>query len=177
MTPASPPVDKEDKKSKFCPSPEELELDIAYGFNLNIDPTCLKKLSFPQQYEFYVSQLEKLRHSDIELVTYPELSHKGKLHLHGYIKFKSYLAIAEFYFQLCFFPHHIYIHTIEDYDKREIYMTKSQHIMKPLCDKYQKAYKIHTKVPEEIAEIVQALKPKTYNKNKKYRKNFSLDNI
>lgn len=136
-------------KSKFSPSPQDIKLGEPYGFNLNIDPKLLYKKSFPEQYQFYVKKLQELQHTQVKIGVYPEISSKGKLHLHGYIWFYSNLAIAEFYFNLLLYPYNLYIHEISEYESRYKYCLKSQHIMQPLCEKYNLPYqiKIHPKPP------------------------------
>lgn len=146
-------------KSKFSPSPETIKLNTTYGFNLNIDEKLLYRKSFPQQYEIYLLKLQELQHSQVKIVCYPEISKKGKLHLHGYIVFYTNLSISEFYLQLLNYPHHLYIHEINDYDAREIYILKSEFIMRPLCEKYNKPYKIKIH-PKTIAPILKSFYPK-----------------
>lgn len=143
-----------DKKSKYVPSPEDIKLGTAYGFNLNLAPSVLKGQVFGTQYDCYVKRLKYFRHPDIELQVYPEISHQGKLHVHGIIVFNSYLSVSEFYLKLLEYPHHLYIHTIEDTNKRREYMLKSERIMRPLCDKWFKKYVIQIKMPKVKAPIL-----------------------
>lgn len=131
------------------PTPEEILLNKTYSFTLSLDDTCLMHKhapkSFPEQYKIYQQKLNLIRHSKIEIITYPEISRNGRLHLHGTIKFLTYLSISEFYLQFLNYPYSIEIDSIDDNKIWDEYILKSKHIMKPLCDKYYLDYRIQTK--------------------------------
>lgn len=130
--------------------PEDIAVNRLYTFNLSLDDTCLMDKhgpkSFSQQYEVYMLKLASLRHSDIIITCVPEISKAGRLHVHGVIKFNTNVSIAEFYLQLLGYPYAIEIDSIEDIDIWYTYAYKSSHIIKPLCQKYNKPYEIEISI-------------------------------
>lgn len=126
--------------------PEDVNIAQQYTFSLSLDNDTLcdkhKPKSFPQQYEIYISKLTALIQKNIVIVCYPEISKVGRLHVHGNITFQTPLAIAEFYLQLLNYPFALEIDTMEDKDIWQQYISKSSHILRPLCQKYKLPYEI-----------------------------------
>lgn len=131
-------------------SPEVIVTNRLYTFNLSLDDIALcdkhGPKPFSQQYDTYMLKLDKLKHTDIVINCVPEISKAGRLHLHGVIKFYTNVSIAEFYMLLLGYPYAVEIDSIEDSELWETYRYKSQHIMKPLCQKYNKQYEIEISV-------------------------------
>lgn len=114
---------------------EDIILDVPYALTINL--SALTQSDFISDYKLYRQCLDKLYSGVLGLTLqfYPEYSPKGRLHLHGIIKFTSVLGVARFYQSLpqLLLKANIKLDVINDLEEWMKYITKQKHIMYPYC--------------------------------------------
>jgi hypothetical protein len=136
-------------------SPEKIELNTFYSFTLSpndscqyfgyahrcekrdhiFDPTETQRLKLFQRYirDYPYKVLKKF--CDVKL--YSEISRNGRLHCHGWIKFKDFKSVMLFYTNVVEEYKRVYgfieIDTIKDMQVWKTYCTKQQHLWEA-CD-------------------------------------------
>lgn len=131
----------EKKPLHVAPSPETIKLKTWYAFTYNPSGNA----AFGQRFKDIRHYLSELRIEGLHYVLYPELSSAGRLHLHGYVKFKKWLAVGRFYVWLSYQSAAYEMDTIDDFEKWHTYCTKCKMIMEPLCDQFKVPYELDKK--------------------------------
>lgn len=112
-------------------APEEVGTEGWYTFNLNPLRQHISYAPRKRWNEVYkdIQQTISKFIDEAEIEGNVEVSRKGRIHMHGYIKFKN---IIDFYLKLpsILADNHIEIDTIADMKTWEIYCTKQQTINK-----------------------------------------------
>lgn len=101
---------------------------------------CIDKLRDLAEFEFY-PELSEVRYGN------KNRGNPSRWHYHGWLKFKSEVAVGEFLLNIQAFIQNYSDYSInlfrKDYWVR--YITKQQFVMKPLCKKYRVPYHINDK--------------------------------
>lgn len=122
-------------------SPETIKLDTKYA--LTINPIINKGLTLEAQYKQLIYSIHHLHIDDLEYALYPELSQYGRFHLHGTIKFSTFLAIGRFYNIINYMDINYKFDTISDLKKWDEYVMKSQQLMESIALEFQLPYKLN----------------------------------
>lgn len=136
--------------------PETLSLETEYTFTLNLAEMIGVFPVDIDKYEKWLSTFFKpIRGMRFRM--YPEVSSKGRLHMHGVVSFTRVTAIVRYYEVL--FAEQLRIScemdTIADAQTWAEYVTKQKWIMETYCEKIKRIYEYtNDSVPEMV------LKPK-----------------
>lgn len=159
---------KYNKAKSNLTSPEKLEPDVCYTFNVNFDMDKLWGISDTSTFKkVYLAQRKtmSLLFSPYDIKLYPEMSSVGRLHWHGRIKFRSYKDIGMFYSNLRIVLNHMSVEldTIDDDAGWINYTTKGHKYMLALLTELKLPYGYGTTVQQLISKYKEDIKEEEYN--------------